>query len=83
MESSRERMRRIRAAYPEYNSWRAMKERCENPNHVRYHRYGGRAITIRGPRVVSYVRLGEWRYLFVRRTGGGGYAGPLDTGGFS
>lgn len=31
---------------PERQSWRGMKDRCNNPNHVRYARYGGRGITI-------------------------------------
>jgi len=31
---------------PIFNSWRGMIERCTNPNHKRYHRYGGRGITI-------------------------------------
>ena len=31
---------------PIFNSWRGMIDRCMNPNHVRYHRYGGRGITI-------------------------------------
>jgi hypothetical protein len=31
---------------PIYNSWRGMVDRCTNQNHVRYHRYGGRGITI-------------------------------------
>lgn len=26
--------------------WKGMKERCNNPKHNRYHRYGGRGITI-------------------------------------
>jgi hypothetical protein len=30
----------------EYNSWRGMKDRCTNPNHVFYKYYGGRGITI-------------------------------------
>lgn len=29
-----------------YRSWHAMKERCTNPNHDYFHRYGGRGITI-------------------------------------
>lgn len=29
-----------------YNSWRAMKARCFNPNNNRYHLYGGRGITV-------------------------------------
>jgi hypothetical protein len=30
---------------PEYKSWGAMKQRCTNPNHESYDRYGGRGIT--------------------------------------
>jgi hypothetical protein len=30
----------------EYNSWRGMKDRCNNPNHKSYFRYGGRGIKI-------------------------------------
>ena len=29
----------------EYSSWNAMKNRCNNPNHKSYGRYGGRSIT--------------------------------------
>lgn len=37
----------IRTAYAtEYNSWRAMRERCRNKNYRAYHRYGGRGISI-------------------------------------
>lgn len=28
-----------------HNSWRGMKARCDNENHISYHRYGGRGIT--------------------------------------
>lgn len=31
---------------PTYMAWRGMKERCQNPNHVGYHRYGGRGIKV-------------------------------------
>ena len=31
---------------PTYMSWKAMKARCYNPKDKRYHRYGGRGITI-------------------------------------
>lgn len=31
---------------PEYQSWRGMRERCLNPNHSSYQRYGGRGITV-------------------------------------
>lgn len=30
----------------EHNVWLAMKKRCTNPKHPRYHRYGGRGITV-------------------------------------
>jgi hypothetical protein len=30
---------------PEYSSWSAMKNRCDNKTHVAYARYGGRGIT--------------------------------------
>jgi hypothetical protein len=30
----------------EYNSWRGMKDRCSNPNHVFYKYYGGKGITV-------------------------------------
>jgi hypothetical protein len=29
-----------------YNSWQGMKQRCLNPKNPKYHRYGGRGITI-------------------------------------
>lgn len=31
---------------PEYETWRGMRERCLNPNHGSYARYGGRGITV-------------------------------------
>jgi hypothetical protein len=29
-----------------YNSWIAMRQRCENPNHAKWPRYGGRGIKV-------------------------------------
>lgn len=29
-----------------YHTWDGMKQRCSNPNDPRYHRYGGRGITV-------------------------------------
>lgn len=29
-----------------YNSWQNMKQRCTNPNHPKYKRYGGRGIRV-------------------------------------
>src|SRR5579864_5032085 len=31
---------------PEYKSWQQMKDRCTNPNNRRWHRYGGRGISV-------------------------------------
>lgn len=31
---------------PEYDSWRHMLDRCENPKHKNYYNYGGRGITV-------------------------------------
>lgn len=31
---------------PEYQSWRGMRERCLNPNHVSHENYGGRGIKV-------------------------------------
>lgn len=30
----------------EHSTWQAMIERCSNPNHPRFHRYGGRGIEV-------------------------------------
>jgi hypothetical protein len=35
-----------RERMPEYPIWLAMRQRCNNPNHPKYHRYGGRGIKI-------------------------------------
>jgi len=35
-----------RSVHPIYNSWRGMIERCTNPNHKAWNRYGGRGITV-------------------------------------
>lgn len=37
---------RIGLMNPTYRSWIKMKERCINPNHLAYHRYGGAGIQI-------------------------------------
>lgn len=39
-----------------YASWRNMIQRCTNPNHEEYHRYGGRGITV----------CPEWRKSFTQ-----------------
>lgn len=35
-----------KSEHPAYNAWENMRQRCKNPSHVWYHRYGGRGITI-------------------------------------
>lgn len=32
--------------HPLFNTWKAMVQRCENPNHTWYKRYGGRGIRV-------------------------------------
>lgn len=31
---------------PEYNSWRCMTQRCYNPNHASYERYGAKGVRV-------------------------------------
>lgn len=35
-----------KSSYPEYESWKGIKQRCLNPKNQAYSRYGGRGITI-------------------------------------
>lgn len=35
-----------RKSTPTFNSWVAMRQRCYYPKHWKYHRYGGRGITV-------------------------------------
>lgn len=45
-----------------YESWTGMIQRCTNPNHTHYDRYGGRGITIHPPWMVFsnfYADMGE------------------------
>lgn len=39
---------------PTYKTWQGMRQRCYNPNHNRYHRYGGRGIEV----------CDRWRYSY-------------------
>ncbi len=34
------------SGHPLFTTWRKMIDRCENPRHPGYHRYGGRGITV-------------------------------------
>lgn len=45
---------RVGRRHPLYNTWRAMTQRCHNPAHHAYDRYGGRGITV----------CEEWRRSF-------------------
>lgn len=51
--------------HPLYPVWKTMIARCENPGHNRYHRYGGRGITV----------CAEWRDFdeFARWASKSGY----------
>ena len=62
---------------PEYNSWRAMKERCQNPNASKYPLYGGRGIRVcerwqkfdafyadMGPKPTPRHTIAKWRRRF-------------------
>ena len=43
-----------------YKVWQGMKERCSNPSHVRYHRYGGRGIQVSEPWQSDYLSFRTW-----------------------
>lgn len=42
-----------------YNVWACMKQRCYNPNHTAYNRYGGRGITV-CDEWLEYVNFKKW-----------------------
>jgi len=44
---------------PEYNSWFAMRQRCNNPNTKVFYRYGGRGITVCEAWNVSFAAFME------------------------
>lgn len=43
-----------------YTIWFAMRDRCSNPNHTSYHRYGGRGITVSPEWDGSFVAFHGW-----------------------
>lgn len=45
-----------------YNIWRRMKDRCYNPNNNRYHRYGGRGITVCDEWLNDYNAFKKWAF---------------------
>lgn len=54
MKRSAAQIARDAARSPEYRTWGSLKQRCLNPNHSEFHRYGGRGITV----------CAEWRESF-------------------
>lgn len=40
--------------------WKGMKERCSNPKHNRYHRYGGRGITVCDEWLHDFQAFYDW-----------------------
>lgn len=45
-----------------YGVWAGMKQRCYNPNHDFYHRYGARGIDVCDEWLNDYVAFKEWAY---------------------
>lgn len=45
---------------PEYFVWEAMRQRCFNPKHPKYLRYGGRGITVCLAKIVLDHWTGPW-----------------------
>jgi hypothetical protein len=43
---SSECTRKARERRPEINNYRGMRERCNNPKHIEYHRYGAKGISV-------------------------------------
>ncbi len=43
-----------------YNIWIAMKQRCNNPKHDMYHRYGGRGIQVCEEWQKEYMPFRDW-----------------------
>lgn len=45
-----------------YSIWRGIIERCTNKNHVFFHRYGGRGITVCDEWSTDFVPFMQWSY---------------------
>ena len=43
-----------------YNIWNGMKDRCRNPNHPSWERYGERGITVCDEWAASYLSFKKW-----------------------
>jgi hypothetical protein len=46
--------------HPLYSVWYTMKARCYNPNHNRYHVYGGVGVTVCDEWRISFAAFYEW-----------------------
>jgi hypothetical protein len=48
---------------PEYQTWNGMRQRCENPNHPAFPRYGGRGLTVSEDwkKFGNFIRDMGWR----------------------
>jgi len=51
---------RFQEHHPLYATWQSMKQRCYNPNHKAYHRYGGRDIEVCSEWLGSYWAFHLW-----------------------
>lgn len=45
---------------PLYNTWRGMRERCSNPNHINYKNYGGKGIKVCEEWQNSFLEFRSW-----------------------
>lgn len=43
-----------------YYIWQGIKKRCYNTNDARYHRYGGRGITVCEEWITDYINFHNW-----------------------
>lgn len=52
-----------------YSRWRAMKQRCNDPNHTAYYRYGGRGIKVCEEWLNSFSAYRDWALSHGYRPG--------------
>lgn len=65
------RIQAWRIKYPWYDSWQAARQRCENPKHPRYKRYGGRGIGF-------MLSKADMAFLWIRDNAATQYVPSLD-----
>ena len=56
----RDYQRQWRVKYPLYPIWVALKSRCFRPSDPKFHRYGGRGITVYPDWIGSYSEFEAW-----------------------